>query len=109
MGGRDLRRIAPDAEGVGHAIDGTEPGGDQSDLEDTLVVEADGSKSVEIGGSDSGRVFGQLNDVVEHGPILNRDRSLGVLMTQRMDEIVVQNGPTQKLRVGFDSVAALVG
>ena len=101
--------IPPYSQRIGHAVDVVEPGGDQRDLEDGAIVEAGGSQVVMILRRDLGRVFRQLDDIVDHGALGRGDRRLRIIFPQRLDEMVVQGNPTQKLCVRDNSVMALVG
>jgi hypothetical protein len=58
------RSVAADAEGIRHAIDVIEPGGDQRDLEDSAVLEADRAQAIVVGAGDLRRVARQLRAVV---------------------------------------------
>ena len=98
-----------DSERVGNAIDVIEPGSDQSDLEPGLIVEAGGTQSLVIQGRDLGRVPGQLDHVINHDALGLGDRGRCVILSQRLDKLVIQGDPTQKLCVRDYSVMALVG
>ncbi len=98
-----------DSQRVSNAIDVIEPGGDQSDLEPGLVVEAGGTQSLVIQGRNLGRVSGQLDHVINHDALGLGDRGRFVILTQRLDKLIIQGDPTQKLCVRDNSVMALVG
>jgi len=105
---RDLAG-ASDAERIGDAIDVVEPRGDQSDLQDALVVETHFPQTRVIGRTDFCGVFGDLHDVFHHDPFLVRECRLGVVGLERLNKFVVQRNATQKLCVGFDSINAPIG
>ncbi len=100
--------IPADSQRIGDAVDVVEPGGDQGDLEPGLVVETGGTEPFVIQGRDPGRVPGQLDDVIDHDPLGRGDRGRRVVLAQRLDKIVIQGDPTQKLCVRDNSVMALV-
>src|SRR5271165_4399578 len=101
--------VPADSQRIGDAVDVVEPGGDQGDLEPGLVVETDGTQPFVIQGRDLGSVPGQLDDVIDHDPLGLGDWGRLVVLTQRLDKIVIQGDPTQKLCVRDNSVMALVG
>src|SRR3981081_1578539 len=61
---------AADAQGIRHAIDVIEPRRDQRNLQNSSVVEANGSEFCVIVRRNFGRILGQLHYVIEHGAIL---------------------------------------
>jgi hypothetical protein len=52
-----------------------------------------------VQGRNPGRVLGELDHIIDHHPFGFGDRCLGIIVLKRLDEIVVQGDPTQKLRV----------
>src|SRR5215469_1769052 len=63
------RSVAANAQRVSYPVDVVEPGGDQRDLQNALVVEARIAQPVVIFGTDLGCVLGELDHVVEHRPL----------------------------------------
>jgi hypothetical protein len=100
---------AAHAEGVCDAIDVVEPGSDQSDLENSAIIEADCAQSCVIRRATLRGIFGQFHDVVEHDAVLIRDRRVFVVLFQRLDHFLVERDATQKLCVRFYSIMATVG
>lgn len=81
--------VSPDAEGVRHAVDVVEPGGDERDLKDSFVVETDGTQSRMILARDTRGVARQLHNVIEHRAVCFRERRFGVIILKLPDEIFV--------------------
>ncbi len=59
-----------EAERIGDAVDVIEPGGNERDLENSNVVEADRAEPVEVIRSRLVGCFGQQNGKIEHGTVL---------------------------------------
>jgi hypothetical protein len=58
-------------QGVRNAINVVEPTRYQRDLEDAAIVEPGGAQPLVIRGADARGVAADLDDVIEHGAILN--------------------------------------
>ena len=101
--------ITADAQSIGNPIDVIEPGRDQRDLKNSAIVEAGGPEPPVMLGRDAGGVLRQLHDVVEHHPLRVRDGGGLVIAAQRLDELLIECDPTQKLCVRDNSVMAPVG
>jgi hypothetical protein len=63
---RQRKLFASHAQGVGYAVDVVEPGGDERDLQDCLVVESGGAQPVVIVFPDFGGVLGEFDYVIQH-------------------------------------------
>jgi hypothetical protein len=72
--------IAPDAQGIRHAIDVIEPRRYQRNLQNSPVVEANGSEFCVIVRRNFGRILGQLHYIIEYCAILLTDRSRVVIL-----------------------------
>jgi hypothetical protein len=73
------RLITAHAERIGDPVDIVEPRRDQRDLQDSLIVEADGSQTFVMRGRNLCRILRQLHDVIEHHAILLGDGSASVV------------------------------
>ena len=96
------------AQRVGDAVDVVEPGRNQGDLQDGLILET-AAGNFSWSSSDLGGVLRELHDVIDHDALLRRDGSGGVIAFQRLDQFFIKRDATQKLCVGFDSIHAPVG
>ena len=101
--------VATYAESIGNAIDVVEPGGDERDLEDAAIVEADFAQVRDVVARTLRGVLCELHNVVEHPAVLLRKRRLRVVVAQLRNEGFVQRDATQKLCVRLDSIKAAVG
>ena len=95
--GSDL--VAADAERIGDSIDVVEPRRDQRDLQNPAVVESDAAQRLMIRRRTLRRIFRQFYDVIEHHAFLLGDRSGAIVVSQRLDQSIIQRHPTQKLCV----------
>jgi hypothetical protein len=68
--GEVVRLLSAYAECIGDAVNVVEPAGDEGNLYDATVVEADGTQALVVGGPDACRVVADLHDIVEHSAIL---------------------------------------
>ena len=103
------RSLSADAQCVGDAVDVVVPRGDQGDLKNGAIVESHPSKPFVVERGNTRRVLGQLDDIIKHDSFALRDRRACVILAKRLDELVVQSDPTQKLCVRLNSVPAFVG
>ena len=76
-----------DAEGIGNPVDVVEPGRDQGDLKNSLVVESNRAHPMMIFRRDARRVLGQLHDIVQHHALGFRNGSRREVALQRLDQI----------------------
>jgi hypothetical protein len=98
-----------DPQGVGYAIDVVEPGRDECDLQDCLVVESGGAQAVVVIFPDFRGVLGKFDHVVQHHAVLFGYGGSRVVLLQRSNQRFVKRYPTQKLCVGLDSIDAPIG
>jgi hypothetical protein len=102
------RLLPADAERVRDSIDVVEPRGNERDLEDAAVIEANRAQPVVERRRDAGRVPRDLLNVLEHPTVLVGERSGSVVALQRVHERYVQRDPAQKLCVRVQSILAPV-
>lgn len=74
-----------DTEGIGDTVDVIEPGRNQCDLKNRLVVESDGTKAIVVVLPYLGGILSELDDVVDHDPLLFGQGSLGVVRLEGFD------------------------
>jgi hypothetical protein len=101
--------FAAHAQRVSDSINVVEPGSDESDLQDGLIVKTGFAQTLVIGAADLGGVLRHLDDVLHHHALLRGERGLGVIGLQRPNEFFIQGDSTQKLCVRLDSINAPVG
>jgi hypothetical protein len=77
-------------QSVGNTIDIVEPTGDQIDLQNSLVAEADGTQSLQIARRDGGRIARQFSRVVEHRPVGGVEPGLRVIPRQLGGELRIE-------------------
>jgi hypothetical protein len=75
---------------------------------DAAVVEADGAQPRVEGRRDARGVIRDLLDVLQHHPILVRQRHRPEVGRESLDEALIQRDPTQKLCVRLQSILAPV-
>jgi hypothetical protein len=97
-----------DPQCVGHAVDVVEPGRDERDLQNSHVIETDGSEACEILRSEFVGSRGQAHGEIEHGAILLGQFGLSIVPPQRGGEFVVETGPAKELDMALRSVKALI-
>ena len=93
------RSLAADPQRIGNTVDVVEPRSDQRDLQNAAIVKAGGSQTLVVQRRDLGRVFCELDDVIDHHPFGFGDRCRLVIFPKRLDECIIQGDPTQKLCV----------
>ena len=81
--------FSADAQSIGHAIDVVKPRGNERDLQNALIVEADCAQTIVILLADVGRIFSQPSDVIKHHTILIRDGGGLVILLQRLHQIFI--------------------
>jgi hypothetical protein len=94
-----VRSLAPDPERIGNSVDVVEPGSDQRDLQNAAIVETNGPQTLVIERPNPGRIFCQLDDIIDHHLLGFGDRCRLVVFLERLDECIIQRDPTQKLCV----------
>jgi len=94
-----MHLFPPHPQRVRHAIDVVEPGSDQRDLQNSLIIKSRGSQPFDIIFPNLGRVLGELDHIIEHHAILGRDWRRSVVLLQRLHQVLIQRHPTQKLCV----------
>jgi hypothetical protein len=62
--------IPAHTQGIRHAIDVVEPGCDQCDLQDSLIIKSNRSQPLMILLRDARGIAGKLRDVIKHRPVL---------------------------------------
>ena len=62
--------LAPNPQRIGDAVDVIEPGGNQRNLQNALIVKADATQAGVVIGTDFGRILRDLDDVIQHHAIL---------------------------------------
>lgn len=100
--------LPSNAETVCDAVDVVEPGGDEIDLKNAYIVEANGPQGIEVVGVDGGRGKGQLLDVTEHGAFAVRQVRRPPVFLECFRQPFIQGNETQKLCVRLHSVEAPV-
>src|SRR5262249_15615412 len=106
--GNHFQASFPDPQPVRHPVNGIEPARDQVDLQDAPVIEPYLAELVEILRGDAVSLPGQLDHVIQHGPVLVRKPGLGVILPQRGGEFLIQADPAEELGVAFHSVKTAV-
>jgi hypothetical protein len=104
---RRSRQRGP-AQGISDPVDGVEPRRDQPNLQDCLVIETHTAQRGVIARRDLRGVLRQLHNILDHHSFLLGQRRRSNILTQRLDQGIVQGHPTQKLCVRFDSVVTTV-
>lgn len=104
-----ISSLSSHSERVRDAIDVVEPGRDQRDLQDALVVEPGCPQPLMITFPDLSGVLGELHDVIEHNAFLICNRRRGVIPLKRFNQLLIQGHSTQKLCVGIDSINTPIG
>jgi len=100
--------VASNSKGVSDFIDVVEPCCDQSNLQNSFIIEACSTKFLVVVGVALRRVFGQLYDVIQHRAVLIADRRGSIIFAKCLHHFFVQRDSTQKLCVRFDSIVAPV-
>ena len=101
--------VSPDTQSVGHAIDVVEPGCDQCDLEDRLVIKTSRPQALVIFRCDARGVVCELQDVFKHFPVLLGNRRSFIIFLQSLCQLLIQSNAPQKLCVRFDSIMTTIG
>ena len=101
--------VSANTQSVSHAIDVVEPGCDQCDLKDGLVIKTSRSQALVIFRRDARGVVRELQDVFKHFPVLLRDRRSFIIVLQSLCQPLIQSNATQKLCVRFDSIMTTIG
>ena len=79
--------LSAHAQGIGDAVDVVEPRGNQSDLQDAFVVEANAAQTIVVSWRNASCIPGDLHYVIEHYSILLGDRGSLVVLFQRSDQL----------------------
>ncbi len=97
------------AERVRNAVDVIEPGGDEGNLENGLVIESGLAQPLVVGAADLCSIFGKLDHVVHHHALRRRERRRRVIRLERFNQCFIQCDATQKLCVRLDSINTPIG
>ena len=93
------RSLAADPERIGNPVDVVEPGSDQRDLQNPAIVETNGPQTLVVQRRNPGRIFCELDDIIDHHLLGFGDRCRLVIFLKCLDECIIQGDPTQKLCV----------
>lgn len=107
--GVTLLALAPHAQRVCHPVDVVEPGGDQRDLQDSLVIEARLPQALVVGAAHLRGILSEPHHIIQHDALLRRDGRARVVLLEGFYQLSVQRYSTQKLCVRVNSIHAPVG
>jgi hypothetical protein len=94
----------PDTQPIRHPVDVIKPGGEQIDLEDCRIIEANAAQCLNVLASHGGRPQGQLLDILEHGAVTVVQLGGPPVVAQGVRELLIKADATQKLCVRFKSI-----